>query len=1448
MADNVRYKQQIVDYLGFLQSKLRDLRGIATLAYELIQNADDVLDENGRPAATRITFDVCDDALIVENDGVFLERDFERMAKIASGGKREEAGTTGAFGIGFISVYQVTDSPEILSGGRHWRIRPEAGGCIEEYDVQTQYTRFRLPWAFDPTSEVRRKLRIEAVRVGQLPTFEQEIGQAISLAALFLKQLTVLELKRSGKSVKRIERVIGEDDQVLISDDSNQDCFWRIFRDSFEGQAAVLRGQYSLQIEDKRYSNVMIAIPDGPLKTGRLFAVLPSEISIPLPFHINADFFTTSDRKHLIWGDDYQAEWNRAAIRAAAQALAAGFDKLPDLLRHEGLWALLEKLVECKRQAEEREIDAVFAAFWDKVAPNLPTRPIVFTTKGQWIIPGKVRLLQSEVELAATSIFKSLSIPIVHPDLRPYFGLMRQKEIGILLLSVPDVAQAMNQAGLGERVPLSQAPPALGRLEDWHILWRALDELLERCSLHEREQAVDTLRACAIAPGVDGALWPPFDIFRGDADTQSLFPSVHWLSENVPSDTIPGNLVADFTAQEAIELLSAYPTENLESAWHNGALDIEAVYRWFESRKSEILPDPPLVGRIRVLSVWPASGHLYPLSELYIPGGFDDPLKLSTLVDLSVLGGRKEFLRELGVAELTFETYVRERVPRVLAENPDLDLKTRRQLVQLLATRLGEMRDDGHLQDRFGSLPLIECKDGEFRPARQVYLQREVIDILGHDVYVAVPSTEAVKALYEWLGVAQRPRPADVIKRLRELVAKPPDDAAQESIQTIFGYLANEWSKWSEGEQQQYTPLQNMAWLPGTGDGTRWYRPGELYAVFQSYLFDTQAVFLKISRQLQTLAAAVGLIKFLDIETSPSPVLVVRHLKFCSERGEQVNKEVYRFLNDNANDPAINQLKDTPCLLLPDGQYVHPKQVFWSEHPFGPFRYQLGSDLRLYSALFGKLGVREHPEDHDFIQVLIEISDQYGQRNAPLDDQASYTVVMNCWAELSTALEAGRLDAQNLDELQGHKVVPDPRKLLAKPENIFFEDRPGLAAKFPEFLENSVIPRPQGAWRAMEAVGVRPLSQAVQVHVVECDDPTDDAALMERLKQRRPLIERVAESDKASGASNVDVAALDSLQIQQARQLIIQYTLQAFRQTRTTEAEPVPAFFNSKEYTLFAVHQNGSVPWAAVAREVGYAIKPIGEVGGLAGGIREALAGNSFEEASRTLDELGYPPVQQRPDQDVTGASVIGALGGTEPTAEDAVTAILGGQGGDRTPMPVAPPETPPGDGATGSSERGDGRPGGRGRAPHKPQGKLRTYLVPGDRDGGQGDVDTDGTAHRSKVDQAGITHVLDFERDCRRMPTEKDHYHKGYDIESLDEAGSKRYIEVKSLSGDWGTRNAAGLTKPQFDAARELGDQFWLYVVERATSENFQIYCIQNPANRVNQYLFDDGWQVLAE
>ncbi len=106
---------------------LTGLQGFESMARELIQNADDA-------GAKIISFNIADDELIVWNDAKFLNCglnsddcpwstqgsphlgkrkacDFHAISKVGSGNKYNQPGLIGRFGIGFVSVYQLTDQP-----------------------------------------------------------------------------------------------------------------------------------------------------------------------------------------------------------------------------------------------------------------------------------------------------------------------------------------------------------------------------------------------------------------------------------------------------------------------------------------------------------------------------------------------------------------------------------------------------------------------------------------------------------------------------------------------------------------------------------------------------------------------------------------------------------------------------------------------------------------------------------------------------------------------------------------------------------------------------------------------------------------------------------------------------------------------------------------------------------------------------------------------------------------------------------------------------------------------------------------------------------------------------------------------------------------------------------------------------------------------------------------
>ncbi|MDX1687205.1 MAG: hypothetical protein R3248_04405 [Candidatus Promineifilaceae bacterium] len=799
MADEYVYRGQDVSYLGFLETQLRDMQGVATLAYELIQNADDVRGPAGQPASSRITFDVREDALLVENDGVFRPVDFERLQTIAGGGKRAEPGTTGAFGLGFLAVYQVTDAPEIASGGRHWTIRPEAPPKerIQERPAETTGTRLRLPWAFDPESEVRRALRLPAVGRQGLDELAHDLAQAVQRAALFLRQLQVLEVKREGQLVRRIERAVietaGEPGRRLrLRDEGGESATWLLFDGTFA--AAELAARYPGQIEDGRSDRVQLALPLVPLqRQGRLYAGLPTDTKTPLPFHANADFYPTSDRKRIHFDGGYQAAWNEAALRAAAGVLAGHLDALRQKLAPPAFWQLLQQCRYTHTTAAQGELPAIFSVFWQALVPLFQELSLLYTVREKWVLPAQGRVPEMVPEEPALTLLEALQIPLAHPALAPFFELMRTPAVGVPPLALEDVVEALVREGLVRTTPLHEAPSFLASVEQLQVLWRLLERLTEPYPPPEaRAQERQLLNRVALVLTEGMTLERPPRVFRGSEEARALFPDVAWVHPLVPERQCPGRLVEEFGVRQAVAWLAERPVDQLEEAWRMGRLDVPRLFRWFESQQIEIFADDPALQReIRRLPLCPIAGELRPLAELYIPGGFEDPLGVANTVPLEAVGGRRHFLEDLGVEALSFDRYVRHELPRALGQRPDLPSDGRHRLLRLLAERLGELRDDEALREQLSRLPLIPCLDGSFRPGREVYAARQARDLLGEETHVAEPPpTEAREALYRWLGVRHTPTPADLVRRLVQLGQQAAEATRPPAAETVAAVKA----------------------------------------------------------------------------------------------------------------------------------------------------------------------------------------------------------------------------------------------------------------------------------------------------------------------------------------------------------------------------------------------------------------------------------------------------------------------------------------------------------------------------------------------------------------------------------------------------------------------------------------------------------------------------------
>jgi hypothetical protein len=386
ILSGVEYLSRGTDHVGSLQRTLRDLIGYRTLANELIQNADDAGTSHDMDRASEILFDVRGDALIVENDGRFSDCgavhesicpwrtkhgrrcDFHRFRTVAGGDKRNELFATGAFGIGFTAVYQVTDRPELISAGRHWVIDELAEesrrilvcpGCPECSASNLPNTRFILPFAADPMSPLRRELKVAPFDGVHRHELIAELEALLPDSLLFLKSIDKLVLRVDGHQKVSLQR-LREGNTLLISAGASPDRVWYHVHGSFEEEAERLRARYP-EIEAKRTANVGIAFSDEVDALGLLYACLPTQQVTGLPFHINADFFPSSNRKEIVLESDYQADWNRTALRAAGRLAARSFCEIIDRLRSQALWKFIESLHAVRRQAEAKKLDATKA-------------------------------------------------------------------------------------------------------------------------------------------------------------------------------------------------------------------------------------------------------------------------------------------------------------------------------------------------------------------------------------------------------------------------------------------------------------------------------------------------------------------------------------------------------------------------------------------------------------------------------------------------------------------------------------------------------------------------------------------------------------------------------------------------------------------------------------------------------------------------------------------------------------------------------------------------------------------------------------------------------------------------------------------------------------------------------------------------------------------------------
>jgi hypothetical protein len=295
---------------------------------EFIQNADD-------SQSTSFSLRLTEDKVTILNDG--REFDYNDVESVCNVGQSSKAHPDkgedyiGYLGVGFKSVFLISDNPRIFSGeyqfefDKHnwsdptqnpWQITPiwmhdDTDTLPEEFN-----TKFEIPFSDDINQETFDKL-----------TSELDVGQISDRTILFLKNLETIEIVDEVNGVeKTISKsvVVARDEYDIVEvtterTDEVETTRWLRFNDTVEVPERVKEDRMTKQWERHtiNHREIIVAFEldmddtlqkqEGTAHIG-VFSFLPlKEVPSGLNFLVQADFLTAPGRETI----HRDAPWNR---------------------------------------------------------------------------------------------------------------------------------------------------------------------------------------------------------------------------------------------------------------------------------------------------------------------------------------------------------------------------------------------------------------------------------------------------------------------------------------------------------------------------------------------------------------------------------------------------------------------------------------------------------------------------------------------------------------------------------------------------------------------------------------------------------------------------------------------------------------------------------------------------------------------------------------------------------------------------------------------------------------------------------------------------------------------------------------------------------------------------------------------------------------------------------
>jgi hypothetical protein len=381
VVDNLtrRYKNLLATVAEDLNSKE------SHFILELIQNADD----NSYPAgvAPSLAFRIDGGRLtVVNNESGFTEENVRALCSAGESSKKDKSGYIGEKGIGFKSVFKVSDAPEIHSNGYHFRFDRSAKEDLLGYVV---------PHWHQPAFEVEDKVTTLVLPAKPGREFTAEILSYLSdTLLLFLDKLRKIKVAAAGRS----EEFTRNDDgavTTLATSRAGEQISQRYLR---------IRSRVDTNdiAEPKRdgiqASDVVLAFPIGledeasPVSGCATYAFLPIR-DFGFNFFVQADFVLISSRE----GIHEDLDWN---LRLRDSIAAAFLEAIPEFIVRARLATSYLRFLPSTREVH----DAFFAPVIGQIVAGLKRSACIPVIGGGWSEPSRVLIASDQ----ARELFPSL--------------------------------------------------------------------------------------------------------------------------------------------------------------------------------------------------------------------------------------------------------------------------------------------------------------------------------------------------------------------------------------------------------------------------------------------------------------------------------------------------------------------------------------------------------------------------------------------------------------------------------------------------------------------------------------------------------------------------------------------------------------------------------------------------------------------------------------------------------------------------------------------------------------------------------------------------------------------------------------------------------------------------------------------------------------------------------